>query len=100
MRGDIAIRSSPAAARTPVARTGPTKPVVIASANGLTMKNGGDLSCVETAFEAMMRGDDVLESLIAGVCMYAPTEESVYLVCTAQGARHERREPLLEGSSA
>ncbi|MBT8080504.1 MAG: N(4)-(beta-N-acetylglucosaminyl)-L-asparaginase [Gammaproteobacteria bacterium] len=31
------------------------------------MKNGGDLSCVETAFEGIMRGDDVLESLIAGV---------------------------------
>ena len=25
------------------------KPVVVASANGLTMKNGGDVSCVETA---------------------------------------------------
>lgn len=31
------------------------------------MKNGGTLSAVETAFERMMRGDDVLESLIAGV---------------------------------
>jgi len=43
------------------------KPVVVASRNGLTMKNGGDLSCVETAFESMARGDDVLDSLIAGV---------------------------------
>lgn len=44
-----------------------SKPVVIASRNGLTMKNGGILSCVETAFERMERGDDVLDALIAGV---------------------------------
>lgn len=31
------------------------------------MKNGGDASCVETAFERMARGEDVLDSLIAGV---------------------------------
>jgi N4-(beta-N-acetylglucosaminyl)-L-asparaginase len=43
------------------------KPVVIAARNGLTSKNGGDLSCVETAFAGMARGDDVLDSLIAGV---------------------------------
>lgn len=45
----------------------PFKPVVVASRNGITMKNGGDLSCVETAFELMMQGEDVLDSLIAGV---------------------------------
>jgi len=43
------------------------KPVVIASRNGITMKNGGDISCVETAFASMAKGDDVLDSLIAGV---------------------------------
>jgi N4-(beta-N-acetylglucosaminyl)-L-asparaginase len=43
------------------------KPVVVASANGLTMKNGGKLSCVETAFERIARGEDVLDALIAGV---------------------------------
>jgi N4-(beta-N-acetylglucosaminyl)-L-asparaginase len=47
--------------------SGKSRPIVVASGNGLTMKNGGDLSCVETAFERMMRGDDVLDSLIAGV---------------------------------
>ena len=46
---------------------GPVKPVVVASQNGIKMKNGGPLSCVETAFERMARGDDVLDSLIAGV---------------------------------
>ena len=44
-----------------------SKPVVVASRNGLTSKNGGDLSCVETAFERIVRGEDVLDSLIAGV---------------------------------
>ena len=43
------------------------KPVVVASGNGFTMKNGGKLNCVETAFERIVKGDDVLDSLIAGV---------------------------------
>ncbi len=43
------------------------KPVVVASSNGYTMKNGGKLNCVETAFERIVRGDDVLEALLAGV---------------------------------
>src|SRR5688572_13106662 len=45
----------------------PVKPAVIASANGNEHKNGGDKTCVETAFAMMMSGRDVLESLIAGV---------------------------------
>src|SRR5687768_13559799 len=45
----------------------PVKPAVIASANGNEHKNGGDKTCVETAFAMMMAGKDVLESLIAGV---------------------------------
>ncbi len=46
---------------------GAATPTVIASSNGLTSKNGGTKSCVETAFEMMMRGDDVMDALIAGV---------------------------------
>ena len=42
-------------------------PTVIASDNGNVYKNGGDKTCVETAFALMMSGRDVLESLIAGV---------------------------------
>lgn len=42
-------------------------PVVVASSNGFTMKNGGERNCVETAFERMLNGDDVLDALIAGV---------------------------------
>ena len=43
------------------------KPIVIASGNGHIFKNGGDKTCIETAFARMMQGTDVLEALIAGV---------------------------------
>ncbi|GMR23528.1 MAG: N(4)-(beta-N-acetylglucosaminyl)-L-asparaginase [Acidobacteriota bacterium] len=46
---------------------GDVKPLVIASGNGNRVKNGGTKTCVETAFEMMTEGKDVLESLIAGV---------------------------------
>jgi N4-(beta-N-acetylglucosaminyl)-L-asparaginase len=59
--GATAIQAAPA-----VGSSGP-RPVVIASGNGLTAKNGGDVSCVELAFARMTAGDDVLDSLIAGV---------------------------------
>jgi len=47
--------------------SGGIKPVVISSSNGNRFKNGGTKTCVETAFEKMTRGDDVLDALIAGV---------------------------------
>jgi N4-(beta-N-acetylglucosaminyl)-L-asparaginase len=43
------------------------RPVVVASANGHRYKNGGPKTCVETAFEQMVQGTDVLDALIAGV---------------------------------
>lgn len=43
------------------------RPVVVASGNGHQFKNGGSKTCVETAFEKMMAGEDVLDALIAGV---------------------------------
>jgi N4-(beta-N-acetylglucosaminyl)-L-asparaginase len=43
------------------------KPVVVASRNGYTMTNGGARNCVETAFERIVDGGDVLDALIAGV---------------------------------
>jgi N4-(beta-N-acetylglucosaminyl)-L-asparaginase len=46
---------------------GSTRPVVISSANGHRFRNGGTKTCVETAFEQMMGGTDVLDALIAGV---------------------------------
>lgn len=57
-----------AGAEAPATKIRPgVRPVVIASRNGITMKNGGELSCVETAFERMAKGEDVLDCLIAGV---------------------------------
>ena len=80
-RRDFVLSSAAAgvAAATPAAAFGPSptmptmivpsevKPLVIASGNGNTVKNGGTKTCVETAFEMMTEGKDVLESLIAGV---------------------------------
>lgn len=55
------------------------KPVVIASANGNSFKNGGDVTCVEKAFTMMTQGSDVLDALIAGVNIVEldPLETSV-----------------------
>jgi N4-(beta-N-acetylglucosaminyl)-L-asparaginase len=75
-----------AAARPLARRKGPevivqsgARPVVISSANGHLFKNGGTKTCVETAFERMTKGDDVLDSLIAGVNILEldPLEDSV-----------------------
>jgi N4-(beta-N-acetylglucosaminyl)-L-asparaginase len=44
-----------------------SRPIVISSSNGNRYKNGGTKTGVETAFEKMMRGEDVLDALIAGV---------------------------------
>ncbi len=44
-----------------------SRPVVVASGNGHQYKNGGDKTCIETAFERITKGDDVLDALIAGV---------------------------------
>lgn len=43
------------------------KPVVISSGNGNIDKNGGTETCVQRAFRMITDGEDVLESLIAGV---------------------------------
>ena len=40
---------------------------MVASGNGHTMKNGGKFNCVETAFNKIVKGDDVLDALIEGV---------------------------------
>jgi N4-(beta-N-acetylglucosaminyl)-L-asparaginase len=53
--------------------------VVVASANGHRFKNGGDVTCVERAFALMVKGDDVLDALIAGVNIVEldPLDDSV-----------------------
>ena len=44
-----------------------SRAVVVASGNGQIYKNGGERTCVETAFERITKGEDVLDALIAGV---------------------------------
>ena len=44
-----------------------SRAVVVSSANGHQFKNGGSKTCVETAFEKITSGEDVLDALIAGV---------------------------------
>jgi N4-(beta-N-acetylglucosaminyl)-L-asparaginase len=46
---------------------GSSRPVVVSSANGHRFRNGGTKTGVETAYEQMMQGTDVLDALIAGV---------------------------------
>ncbi len=53
--------------QAPAVKTGGTRPIVIASANGNRFKNGGDMTCVEKAFSMITKGSDVLDALIAGV---------------------------------
>ncbi len=70
----------PAAGQAPaVISSASTKPVVISSENGATYKNGGPKTCLETAFEKIVKGEDVLDALIAGVNIVEldPEEDSV-----------------------
>jgi N4-(beta-N-acetylglucosaminyl)-L-asparaginase len=64
----LAAAAAPGLGQAPTVMTKKrAKPAVIASGNGHSFKNGGDKTCIETAFAMMMQGRDVLESLIAGV---------------------------------
>ena len=55
------------------------KPVVVSSANGNQYKNGGPRTAVEEAFARIVKGDDVLEAVIAGVNIVEldPEDDSV-----------------------
>lgn len=55
------------------------KPVVVASSNGLTSKNGGEASCVETAFNLMVGGGGTLDAIVQGVAIVEndPADTSV-----------------------
>jgi N4-(beta-N-acetylglucosaminyl)-L-asparaginase len=55
------------------------KPLVVSSANGHRYKNGGTKTCIETAYEAIVKGEDVLDAVIAGVNIVEldPEETSV-----------------------
>jgi N4-(beta-N-acetylglucosaminyl)-L-asparaginase len=78
--GFAAAAATPAFGSAPMMQTQKRpKPVVIASGNGHKYKNGGDKTCIETAFAQMMQGKDVLEALVAGVTILEldPLETSV-----------------------
>ncbi|MDQ3069038.1 MAG: N(4)-(beta-N-acetylglucosaminyl)-L-asparaginase [Acidobacteriota bacterium] len=75
-----------AAAARPLSARGPemliqrsVKPIVVASSNGHRFKNGGAKTGVEVAFEKIVKGEDVLDALIAGVnlCELDPGDTSV-----------------------
>lgn len=55
------------------------KPLVISSANGNHFKNGGEVTCVQKAFTMITQGEDVLDSVIAGVNIVEldPLDDSV-----------------------
>lgn len=55
------------------------KPLVISSANGNKFKNGGTMTAVEKAFSMITKGEDVLDSVIAGVNIVEldPLDDSV-----------------------
>jgi N4-(beta-N-acetylglucosaminyl)-L-asparaginase len=75
----LAAAAVPAFGQAPAVAARRTRPVVIASANGHLFKNGGDKTCIETAFARMTKGGDVLDALIAGVNIVEldPEETSV-----------------------
>jgi N4-(beta-N-acetylglucosaminyl)-L-asparaginase len=66
--GSLASASEPSAGKAPEVRVqSNVRPVIVSSANGHRFRNGGSKTCVETAWEKMMAGEDVLDALIAGV---------------------------------
>ncbi|HVF90154.1 MAG TPA: N(4)-(beta-N-acetylglucosaminyl)-L-asparaginase, partial [Blastocatellia bacterium] len=78
--GLIAARPGTAPGQAPsVSRSRDAEPVVVSSANGHKFKNGGTLTCIETAFTMMARGADVLDALLAGVNIVEldPLDDSV-----------------------
>ena len=70
MRNGVAagliLPGSASSAPTFLMQTG-VKPLVVASDNGNQYKNGGSVTCVQKAFDMIVKGDDVLDALIAGV---------------------------------
>ena len=73
-----AVASVATASPTLIAQSA-VRPLVISAANGNYYKNGGTRTCVETAFQRITAGGDVLEALIAGVNIVEldPEETSV-----------------------
>jgi N4-(beta-N-acetylglucosaminyl)-L-asparaginase len=66
-------------AQAPAVRKGGARPLVVGSANGNEHKNGGPRTGVEEAFTRMVKGEDVLDAVIAGVNIVEldPADDSV-----------------------
>jgi N4-(beta-N-acetylglucosaminyl)-L-asparaginase len=78
--GAVAAAARPTSAQAPAVLTPKTvRPVVVASANGNEYRNGGPRTCVEEAFARIVKGEDVLDALIAGVNIVErdPVDDSV-----------------------
>jgi N4-(beta-N-acetylglucosaminyl)-L-asparaginase len=60
-KGGLAVAATPAILRQSIG------PVIISDRSGIAFKNGGPKTCVETAFERILEGKDVLDALIEGV---------------------------------
>jgi N4-(beta-N-acetylglucosaminyl)-L-asparaginase len=56
-----------------------TPPVVISSANGHEYRNGGPRTCVEEAYQRIVKGEDVLDALIAGVNIVELDPDEMYV---------------------
>jgi N4-(beta-N-acetylglucosaminyl)-L-asparaginase len=65
--------------QAPAVRSSGIRPVVVSSSNGNRYKNGGSVTGVQKAFEMIVKGDDVLDAVIAGVnlCELDPEDTSV-----------------------
>ena len=55
------------------------RPVVISSRNGNEFKNGGPRTAIQEAYERIVRGEDVLDAILAGVTLVEldPADDSV-----------------------
>lgn len=74
-----AASAAPAFGQAPAVVPSRVKPVVVASANGHVHRNKGPRTCVEEAFDRIVRGEDILDALVAGVTILEldPLEDSV-----------------------
>ncbi len=77
--GVVAAGTAPAFGQAPAVKAPGGKVVVVSSANGNKFKNGGPRTCVEEAFQRIVKGEDVLDALIAGVNIVEldPEDDSV-----------------------
>jgi N4-(beta-N-acetylglucosaminyl)-L-asparaginase len=63
----FAAAAAPAFGQAPTMTSRRSQPIIVSSSNGNRFKNGGTKTCVETAFDMMTKGSDVLDAVIAGV---------------------------------